>query len=213
MTDQFYLQDSRSHVGDGLQFWAKGGHGYVTDLDKAELFTKEQACRHRDTDIPWPKDYIDARAHYGVDHQFMDERASDAMLSAGCRVYVQAPGAWNGNDVYWVHHRPGKFTEDVGLAFAMSLEQAKADHGNGMLSGARKIWHADYIDTIRRRLVHRQNVDIKQALRGTGIKLPKAKPQNRRSYSNLTNCHGCGRFLSEAQRYGDCPKCGAENRP
>ncbi|MFG0851903.1 hypothetical protein ACF8R4_12950 [Pseudomonas sp. FYR_2] len=36
---QFYLQDSRSHVGDGLMFWALGG-GYTTNLDKAELFTQ-----------------------------------------------------------------------------------------------------------------------------------------------------------------------------
>ncbi|SDH70658.1 hypothetical protein SAMN05444503_105219 [Pseudomonas sp. BS3767] len=58
---QFYLQDSRSHVGDGLTFWALGG-GYTTNLDKAELFTLKQARGNRDTDIPWPKAYIDERA-------------------------------------------------------------------------------------------------------------------------------------------------------
>ena len=58
---QFYLQDSRSHVEDGMMFWAKEGRSNGTNLDQAELFTFEEACRHRDTDIPWPKEYIDVR--------------------------------------------------------------------------------------------------------------------------------------------------------
>ena len=30
---EFYLQDSRDYVGDGLSFWAQGG-GYTTNIDK-----------------------------------------------------------------------------------------------------------------------------------------------------------------------------------
>ena len=43
MNDQFYLQDSRNHayVGDGLSFWGFGGSGYVTDLAKAQVFSRE----------------------------------------------------------------------------------------------------------------------------------------------------------------------------
>ncbi|WP_241149406.1 hypothetical protein [Pseudomonas viridiflava] len=40
---QFYLQDSRSHVGDGLTFWALGVN--TTNLVKAALFTAERAKR------------------------------------------------------------------------------------------------------------------------------------------------------------------------
>lgn len=51
---QFYLQDSRPRacVGDGLWFWSFGGSGYVTDLDKAQLFTQDGALDHPGTDIP-----------------------------------------------------------------------------------------------------------------------------------------------------------------
>ena len=161
----FYLQDSRSHVGGGLTFWAKDGKGYVTDLDKAELYNAEQATSHRDTDIPWPKDYIDARAHYGVDWQLMDE---------------------------------------------VALEQTRIEFASEIAAGIRKIWSADYIDTIRRRLVWRQDVDLKQALRGAGIKLPKPK----RVREMVFNCGGCGRFISDRQRFqSDCRNCGADNLP
>ncbi len=95
---QFYLQDSRSHVGDGLTFWALGG-GYTTNLDKAELFTAEQATRHRDPDIPWPKSYIDERAHLGVDHQYISEADSAAQPTEGCQCVLQIQQQWNGNDI------------------------------------------------------------------------------------------------------------------
>ncbi|PAA14432.1 hypothetical protein [Pseudomonas fragi] len=66
------------------------------------MFTRDGACGNRDTDYPWPKQHIDERAYYVVDCQFVDEQASNAMLEVGCRVYLQVPSSWNGNDVYWM---------------------------------------------------------------------------------------------------------------
>lgn len=61
--DQFYLQDSRDCVGNMMLFWRKGG-GYTTNLTQAEVFSKERAMEQhfeiRNTDIPWPKEYIDS---------------------------------------------------------------------------------------------------------------------------------------------------------
>uniref|UniRef100_A0AAU6W2Q5 Uncharacterized protein n=1 Tax=Pseudomonas phage Touem01 TaxID=3138548 RepID=A0AAU6W2Q5_9VIRU len=210
MSRQFYLQDSRSHVGDGLTFWAKEGKGYTTNLDNAELFTAEQATRHRDSDIPWPQDYIDARAHYGVDHQVMDDDLRVAGLKPGTRVYIQVPGDWNGNDVYWVGHQRGQVTADLGRAIDMDLENSQFMFGEHAGKGTRVFCPADYINTIRRRLVWRQDVNLKEALRGTGIKLPK--PQRAREM--VFNCTGCGRFVSDRQRFQyDCRHCGADNCP
>lgn len=206
---QFYLQDSRSHVGDGLTFHGKEHRGYYTDLDKCELYTAEQAIGHRDTDIPWPKDYIDARAHYGVDHQVMDDDLRVAGLKPGTRVYIQVTGNWNGNDVYWVGHQRGQVTADLGRAIDMDLENAQFMFGEHAGKGTRVFWPAVYIEAIRRRLVWRQDVDLKQALRGTGIKLPKPA---RKPRAQVQNCSGCGRFVPSPV-YIDCRHCGAENHP
>lgn len=83
MEDKFYLQDKRSYVGNDILFWRDGG-GYTTDVSKAEIFTKEQAlnqnkCRH--TDIPWPKEYIDANTRPAVDMQYVNNK--DALISIG----------------------------------------------------------------------------------------------------------------------------------
>lgn len=75
MSELFYLQDNRSYVGNDILWWAKDGKGYTTDLTKAHIFSKEEALKQnqcRETDIPWPKNYIDKRTRPAVDMQYVD---------------------------------------------------------------------------------------------------------------------------------------------
>ena len=75
MEDLYYLQDSRGYVGNDVLFWAKGSAGYTTNIDKAELFTKEQAMlqnKCRETDIPWPEKYIRNKTRPAVDMQYIN---------------------------------------------------------------------------------------------------------------------------------------------
>ena len=76
MNDQlFYLQDSRSYVGNDVLWWCEGGNGYTTDLREAATYSKDAAERKhaaRETDIPWPKEYIDAKTRPAVDMQYID---------------------------------------------------------------------------------------------------------------------------------------------
>ncbi|MBI6911088.1 hypothetical protein [Pseudomonas palleroniana] len=72
------------------------------------------------------------------------------------------------------------------------------------------VWHKPYIDAHSRRLVERDDVDIKEALRGTGIKLIKPKTPKMMMF----NCGGCGRFVSDRLRFEyNCRHCGQDNRP
>lgn len=80
----FYLQDSRSYVGNDVLWWAKDGEGYTTDLSKARVYTKEEAQRmheSRPTDIPWPKDYIDDKTRPAVDMQYI--KRAEALAGTG----------------------------------------------------------------------------------------------------------------------------------
>lgn len=210
MSDQFYLQDSRPHayVGDGLSFWGFGGSGYVTDLDKAQLFTKECACDHRDTDIPWPKAYIDARTRIGVDCQYVTLSEAFDQYPDSTDFYIQKPQCWNGNNLIWLCEDG---TTSSNLSKAARVPRAETVSWIGRLgSSGALVWPCAYIDRHSRRLVERDDVSIKEALRGTGIKLPKElKPREM-----MFNCHGCGRFISDRQRFQhDCLNCGADNRP
>jgi len=89
MSGLFYLQDKRSYVGNDMLFWAESG-GYTTDLRKSEVMTKEEAFaqnRCRSTDIPWPKEYIDARARPAVDMQYVNIR--EALQDVDGELYVE----------------------------------------------------------------------------------------------------------------------------
>ena len=82
--DEFYLQDSRSYVGNDVLWWALEGKGYTTDLSKAQTYTKEEAQRKhtsRPSDIPWPKAYIDAKTRTAVDMQYI--KRDEALAGTG----------------------------------------------------------------------------------------------------------------------------------
>lgn len=82
--DEFYLQDSRDYVGNDMLFWGIKGNGYTTDMRKAQVYTKAEAVaqhQRRETDIPWPKAYIDARTRPAVDMQYV--KRDEALAGTG----------------------------------------------------------------------------------------------------------------------------------
>jgi hypothetical protein len=208
MTDFFYLQDSRSNIGSRAMFWRYGG-GYTSNLNEAEQFKRESAVKQyecRDTDLPWPVEYVLARAEVGVDCQYLTRSEAEAYRNEDGRVYVAYPRDWDGNDLVW---RGGKGPTS-------NLEEAihpgEADAA-GYLQHGSELWPCGYIVERARPVVRASLLDHKQALRSVGLKLPKLQRPRYRSFSNLLNCDGCGRFLSERQRFDDCPNCGARNAP
>ena len=111
--DKFYLQDSRSYVGNDMLFWAKDGNGYTTDLRKAHVYTREQAQSiHdlRESDIPWPKAYIDGKTRPACDMQYVNlkealadsgitlkkaqKSRNDALRCSGCGIFLSKQAFW-----------------------------------------------------------------------------------------------------------------------
>jgi hypothetical protein len=81
--DLWYLQDTRSYVGNDVLWWAKDGNGYTTDVSKAHAYTREKAFRlaaARGCDRAWPKAYIDGKTRPAVDMQYIDHAAALATL-------------------------------------------------------------------------------------------------------------------------------------
>ncbi len=72
----YFIQDSRSAVGNCGSWWAPNGQGYSCDIDQAGQYTGEDAASMRATDVPWPVDYVLKHAvrHVRVDTQAFDRR-------------------------------------------------------------------------------------------------------------------------------------------
>lgn len=90
MNEEFYIQDTRSYVGNSMLWWEKENCGYVCDIQKARIFTKVEArkiCRGRgryartnqkDGKRMWPKKYIDERISHTIDMQDCDWKQAKA---------------------------------------------------------------------------------------------------------------------------------------
>jgi hypothetical protein len=85
--NEYYLQDSRSYVGNDVLWWATNGAGYTTDLSKAQVYSKNDAVTQhhsRESDIPWPKSYIDKKIRPSVDMQYI--RRDEALKGTGIKL-------------------------------------------------------------------------------------------------------------------------------
>ena len=71
--DMYYVQDSRSYVGNAVLWWGLGGSGYVTDLKRAQKYTKAEIISKfgdgRDTDIIWSANHVEGAVREYVDAQ------------------------------------------------------------------------------------------------------------------------------------------------
>ena len=211
MSDLFYLQDSRSNVGSRAMFWRAGG-GYTSNLDEAQEFTRERAVGQyecRETDLPWPVAFVRGLALVGVDHQDLNLPREQALAAAPAddRIYVAYPRIWDGNCLIWMSVYE---THGSNLATARTWS---ASHAEGFTARGYLPWPKSYIDQVSRPVAVASTLDHKQALRSVGLKLPKLKRQSMRRRRDILNCSGCGRFLTERQRFDDCPNCGARNAP
>lgn len=212
---QFYIQDTRSTVGNNVLWWAKGDNGYTTDLNKAEIYTLDEAQRKyngRPSDLPWPKDYVDTLTHPAVDMQYLRrEDAQKCDPEGALGFYVQASRRYDGNDVLWRPMGGGAPTADLGAAQVHTLDEAHRVMGSeSMESTENTIWPKAYIDEKVRLAVSIERLKQTAAFRRSGIVFVKPAKAKR----EMIKCGECGRFMSQAQLWaGACPKCGADNRP
>jgi len=67
----YFVQDVRTTCGNCGLWWAPKGAGYVCNIDEAGQYTGAEVRSMRDTDVPWPVEYVLARTvrHVRVDNQ------------------------------------------------------------------------------------------------------------------------------------------------
>lgn len=208
---EYVVQDSRSLTGDRLMFWAKDGAGYTSNLDAAHRYTREQAAaqnQSRETDLPWPLAYLLERHTLAVDHQYVKPDESAAELATSDSAYLFVAGDWNGNDLIWLTF-DGRHSDNLAEA-EVYTGAVGVSVGTNARNGVRAIPKA-LADRLARKVVANGRVDIKIALKGTGITLAKL-PRRRRFFSQ-NRCEHCGVFITDVQRFDGCPRCEGYNMP
>ena len=116
--------------------------------------------------------------------------------------YVQDSRGFVGNDLLWWAIDGKGYTCDLSKAHVFTKDEA---FDLCMENGEPRHfvpWPKDYIDAATRPVIDHQYVKLEQA----GVTLPpKPKPKPR----PMTNCDGCGRFLTPRQDICGCDNCGS----
>ena len=181
----FYLRDTRTNVGSTCIFWALNGNGYTSNLDKAHVYTLEEAQSHfndRHADVPLSKALVDELATVRVDHQYLDD--SMAGLKEGCDQYVIhcCIGDFDGNDVYWKAQK-GSI---VCLSDALILTAEEVRHA--LWNDEVAFYPLEYVKSISRRTFQARNVNERRMITVAGTRKPKRR--RKRPTTGPVQCAG-----------------------
>lgn len=187
----FYLRDTRSNVGSTCMFWALNGNGYTSNLDKAHVYTLEEAQSHfndRYTDVPLSKSLVDELVTVRVDHQYLDESQGGEVVDGGEYVIHVSRGDYDGNDVYWKAERGCT----ANLSDALVLTKDEAEQAMRFLDDA-VIYPFLYVVSISRRTFQASNVNERRMITVAGIRKPKRRRERPTTGRHRGNCPDCGK--------------------
>lgn len=187
----FYLRDTRTNVGSTCMFWALNGNGYTSNLDKAHIYTLEEAQRYinsRPTDVPLSKALVDELVTVRVDHQYLDESQGGEVVDGGEYVIHVSRGDYDGNDVYWKAERGCT----ANLSDALVLTKDEAEQAMRFLDDA-AIYPFLYVVSISRRTFQARNVNERRMITVAGIRKPKRRRYRPTTGRTRGNCPDCGK--------------------
>ncbi|MCU7998084.1 hypothetical protein [Shewanella sp. SM95] len=191
MSPLFYLRDSRSNVGSTCLFWAQDGCGYTSNLNKAHVYTLEEAQRKfnsRHTDVPLCRELVDELAIVRVDHQYL----GDSGEKSDCNEYVIRVGnSTDGNDVYWLtlDFKSVNYKSSAVFSYESALLRSWELVEQGFES---TIYAKPDIDAIARRTFQAANINERRMITAAGIRKPKRQRTRQTTGKTRGNCPHCG---------------------
>lgn len=198
MENKFYMLCTRETVGSNASFHCKDGMGYSSDIDKAHVYTREEAQAAwqsgRSIDQPVCESAVDSMFVYHVDHQYIP---SGNPASDDARIYVgYIMGDWDGNDVFWLNDR-GYPSTDFSLAKKFSAPDLSLDN---------VVWLPfEIADQQKRRTFPIAKFNARTMVQGRGLLTPDwlKKQRRRKGNSGKTrwNCPCCGKISWQFNPY------------
>lgn len=189
--NRFYLACFRDNVGSNMGFYAANGIGYTTNIDRAQVYTREEAqnvwASARGYDQPISADHVDAAAIYKVDSQHIPAQPS---IPDGVELFAAfAKSKWDGNDVFWLS--PIGVTADFSDASQLTRNQlVKVSNDFVIIPYA-------VADSQKRRTFAHELFNPRTMVQGAGLVLPDHIKRERRAKDSAKtrwNCPACGKI-------------------
>jgi hypothetical protein len=199
-SNEFYIWKSDEVWASAAVFWGEKG-GYITDVSKAKVFSKEDAiinynCRHEF--VPVAKEMLEDLIIHKVDHQLVSSQSKGDTED----FIVAKLGMWDGNDHYFIQE-DGSLTTDVMKAKVFTKEDAKVK----LFAATYFFISKDEAMKVARPTITRSKLNRRTMTTPYGIIKPK---QRKNRVKNTHQCGSCGKFMSVESYYTQdmgCDNC------
>lgn len=200
MKNRFYK--ANGHVGSTLLFWAINDCGYTTNIDQAEIYTREEMQRDVDNgylrnedELPLCAESANALAQWRVDCQFICKIYPEHKDPNNEYVSVKR-NCWDGNDL--------AFCTGMGWDFdyskAKSFSSADIDTFTAIIERANQNMYfvpRFHADEIARRTFQKQNINRRKMITAAGIVGLRKKRKRQSTGKTRFNCICCGKIIWE----------------
>lgn len=197
MKNAFYK--TNGFVGSSVMFWAIDGRGYTSNIDLAEIYTREQV--QRDVDNDWLRDKdefplcaesVNALSQWRVDYQYVKKTYPDFTDPNDEYVLVKK-GHWDGNDLAFGTGIDWDFDYSKAKSFSAFDVKAYIERDHPTLT----IVPRYHTDEIARRTFQKKNINRRKMISGAGVFGLRQKKQRKTSGKNRFNCLICGKLVWE----------------
>lgn len=193
MKDKYFLTSRHGDCGSTVMFHNHGEKGYGSDLNKLEVYSKENAQKRHNQfgrgSLPLLVDKVMTSCKRRVDMQYIDIAKGAPRFDKQITVF-SCGGVYNGNDIRFKAENGYTFNLDDALAKPLS---EWADLGCSLVP-----WSLAYLADKSRITFQRESVNTRSMCRG--VKLERIR-KTQDSGKTRWNCPACGRISWQYNPY------------
>lgn len=180
-------------------FWAIDGLGYTSNIDLAEIYTREQV--QRDVDNDWLRDKdefplcaesVNALSQWRVDCQYV-KKTYPEFTDPNDEYVLVKKNHWDGNDLAFLAGSEWDFDYSKAKSFSAFDVEAYIERDHPTLT----IVPRYHTDEIARRTFQKQNINRRKMISGAGIVGLRQKKQRKTTGKTRFNCLICGKLVWE----------------
>ncbi|WP_158138702.1 hypothetical protein [Vibrio metschnikovii] len=197
MKNRFYK--ANGHVGSTLLFWAVNDCGYTTNIDQAEIYTREEMQRDVDNgylrnedELPLCAESANALAQWRVDCQYIEKIYPEFADPNDEYVSVKR-NCWDGNDLAFGTGMDWDFDYSKAKSFSSADIDPYIESGNQNMYFVPRY----HTDEIARRTFQKQNINRRKMITAAGIVGLRKKRKRQSTGKTRFNCICCGKIIWE----------------
>lgn len=186
MKDMYFLTSRHGNCGTSVMFHNKDEHGYGTNLNELQLYTREEAQKYHNQygreSLPLLAEKVIERSNLRVDCQYIDYKEGMPFRSEDMVIVI--PSMYDGNDICFVG-------VDKSQTYDIDKARVFRYHDLPKLGCSRMPWSADYLKSRSRPTFQQGNINTRSMCRGVNL---IKKKYHSRSGKERWNCPSCGKI-------------------